>query len=130
MMECLAVQFDALRAEGQILLYLEEDDIEVLENGWYLIRNDEHVTTCDDNHVELTKPITQLIELPEIKRLGDEVYLPCTLRESAVYYIVGKMMIRLLDMDEQMESIVGSPLYFAIRRCFEPDPSKRHFVLV
>ena len=125
---CLETQLIAIQKNlNKSFLFLTEDDIIEIGPGWYMIENNANLVDLERDYITCIKPIEKVKEAPEMAK---DLTLPYTTHKSCVYYHIGKMLIKLLDIDDDLELLYGSPLYFTIRRALEPDPTKRHFLLI
>jgi hypothetical protein len=125
---CLEIQLKALEDNLQkSFLFLTKDDIVDIGSGWYLIHNMENLVQIENDHITI-KTIEEKVKMaPE---LAMDLTLPHVTHKSCVYYHIGQILVELLDIDDDLELLYGSPLYFTIQRALEPEPKKRHFLLV
>ena len=125
---CLEIQLKALEdTTQQSFLFLTADDIREVGSGWYLIDNMTHLVPVWRDHITIVTPNEKVKEAPELAR---DLTLPHVAHKSCLHYHIGKMLVELLGVDADLELLYGSPLYFTIKRALDPDPTKRHFLLV
>ena len=125
---CLEIQIKALEDTNQSFPFLTRDDIRDLGSDWYIIHNMKHLTSLENGKIPIVKPIEKVKEAPEFPE-GD-LLLPHRAHKSSLYYHVGKMIVELLGVSDDLELLYGSPLYFAIQRALQVDPTKRHLLLI
>jgi hypothetical protein len=126
---CLEIQLNALEVavHSQSFIYLTVDDIRDIGSGWYIIHDITHMVPLHNNHITILTPIEKVKEAPEFAK---DITLPYVAHKSGLYYHIGKMLVELLGVDDDLELLYGSPLYFTIKRSLDPDPTKRHFLIV
>lgn len=109
--------------------FLTTDDIRDIGSGWYLINVDNLNRTepIRRNKITIVKMDKRVKEAPE---LTQDLLLPYETHVSCIYYHIGKILVKLLNTGDDLEVLYGSPLYFTIKRALEPDPTKRHLLIV
>lgn len=125
---CLEIQLKALEPHHSFL-FLTAGDLREVSPGWYAIHNMDNLVPLEKDRISITilKPVAKVKVAPE---LAKDLTLPHVAHKSCLYYHLGKMLLELLHVKDDLETLYGSPLYFTIKRALEPDPTKRHFLLV
>lgn len=127
LLKCLAIQIAYLHENGRTLLSIEPAHIADIGDGMYLIETMKHVVKLEGDSVTIGKPNNALLKVPEIK---NNPIIPCTTAQSCLYYQIALMFIDILKLDDTMQAIYGTPLYFALKRCLDEEPSRRVLLLV
>lgn len=139
---CLAVQLEQLVTIKKSFLFLDLDDITIIDDEWYIINcfdedSDKIVDIVDTgaNRVEFGKPVRLKGEFmaPEIEaffQLGPgQAELPFYTNVSCIYYSIARIIMEALQIADTT-AVAKSPLFFFLERCLEKNPDNRFFLFV
>ena len=134
---CLGIQIEILATFNKSFLFLEMDDISVINEDWYIInsyheKNDKIVDILESDSVTITSPINfkSKFMAPELndfyKSINKE--LPFNTSVSCLYYSVGLLIVESLEYN--LDDLHDSQLYHFLKRCLEKNPNNRFFIFV
>lgn len=134
---CLGIQIEILATFNKSFLFLEVDDISVINEDWYIInsyheKNDKIVDILESDSVTITSPINfkSKFMAPELndfyKSINKE--LPFNTNVSCLYYSVGLLIVESLEYN--LDDLHDSQLYHFLKRCLEKNPNNRFFIFV
>ena len=125
----LGSQIAALVGIGKGIMYFRLSDIIVLGNETFMVANlDNIVSLNNESNLLLTHPMKfEGFLSPELE---DVKTLPFVTNISSAYYSASLMCIDCMDIDKSLDQIYKSKLYFFLKRCLEPDPSRRFFLFI
>lgn len=133
---CLSFQLEVLAKFNKSFLFLDIDDISVINDEWYIINcyntNNVKVVDISRNNVNITNPISLRSKFmaPEISNFynNKNKEIPFTTNVSCLYYSIALLILHITNRD--LDDFIGSSLYFFLKRCFEKDANKRFFIFV
>jgi len=134
---CLGIQIEILASFNKSFLFLEMDDISVINDDWYIInsyheKNDKIVDILDSDSVTITTPINfkSKFMAPELKDFykSKNKELPFATNISCLYYSVGLLIFESLEYN--LDDLYDSQLYHFLKRCLEKNPNNRFFIFV
>ena len=134
---CLGIQIEILASFNKSFLFLEMDDISVINDDWYIInsyheKNDKIVDILDSDSVTITTPINfkSKFMAPELKDFykSKNKELPFATNISCLYYSVGLLIFESLEYN--LDDLHDSQLYHFLKRCLEKNPNNRFFIFV
>jgi len=129
MMMDLGVQIAALGEVKKGIMYFSLNDIIVLENETFMIANLDNIMSLNnESDLTLTHPMKFEGFLPP--EMENVKTLPFITNISSAYYSASLMCIHCMDIDKSLDQIYKSKLYFFLKRCLEPDPSRRYFLFI
>lgn len=141
---CLAVQLEQLVTIKKSFLFLDLDDITIIDDEWYIINcfdedSDKIVDIVDTgagaNRVEFGKPVRLKGEFmaPEIEAFFQsgpgQAELPFYTNVSCIYYSIARIIMEALQIADTT-AVAKSPLFFFLERCLEKNPDNRFFLFV
>ena len=138
---CLAVQMEQLFKMHKSYLFLDLDDISIIDENWYIINSfDENSDKIVDivvqdkvNNVEFGKPVRLSGDYmaPEVKSYfaSAKPQIPFNTNVSCIYYSIALIMMEIMDVDDP-EPLNGSPMFFFLNRCLEKNQDNRFFLFV
>jgi len=94
-------------------IILDKSALFQLENNYFFIDK-----LLDKNHPFLS---------PELKAMKK---LPSRIHRTTLYYSFALMIIKLMDISEDLREIKNTKLYFMLKRCLMSEPIKRHFIYI
>jgi hypothetical protein len=125
----LGVQIAALGGVQKGILYFSLGDIVVLGNETFMIANLNNVVSLNNEFdLVLTHPTKFDGFLPP--EMENVKTLPFITNVSSAYYSASLMCIHCMGVDKSLDQIYRSKLYFFLKRCLEPDPSRRFFLFI
>ena len=126
---CLGMQLASLVSFNKSILFFDEADISVIDNDWYIITSlDKMVPLVAKDTVMLARPIAFKGAIPP--ELHDVKSLPVKTNISSAYYSIAKLTLQSLGIENSLDPIEGSSLYFFMERCLQTDPAKRYFLFI
>ncbi len=134
---CLGIQIEILASFNKSFLFLEMDDISVINDDWYIInsyheKNDKTVDIFGSDSVTITTPINfkSKFMAPELKDFykSKNKELPFATNISCLYYSVGLLIFESLEYN--LDDLHDSQLYHFLKRCLEKNPNNRFFIFV
>ena len=134
---CLGIQIEILATFNKSFLFLEMDDISVINDDWYIInsyheKNDKTVDIFGSDSVTITTPINfkSKFMAPELKDFykSKNKELPFATNISCLYYSVGLLIFESLEYN--LDDLYDSQLYHFLKRCLEKNPNNRFFIFV
>ena len=134
---CLGIQIEILASFNKSFLFLEMDDISVINDDWYIInsyheKNDKTVDIFGSDSVNITTPINfkSKFMAPELKDFykSKNKELPFATNISCLYYSVGLLIFESLEYN--LDDLYDSQLYHFLKRCLEKNPNNRFFIFV
>ena len=126
---CLGQQIALLQQFNKAILSLSLSDIIVFNHDWFFLKNINELYDLDENsYIYLTTPIKpNVFSSPEIKNITN---LPINLYFSSIYYTLALLCIYSLNITDDLLPINSSKLYFLLKRCLDPNPNDRIFILI
>jgi hypothetical protein len=125
----LGVQIAALGGVKKGILYFSLGDIVVLGNETFIIANLDNIVSLNNaSDLVLTHPAKFDGFLPP--EMENVKTLPFITNISSAYYSASLMCIHCMGIDKSLDQIYRSKLYFFLKRCLEPDPSRRFFLFI
>ena len=134
---CLGIQIEILATFNKSFLFLEMDDISVINEDWYIInsyheKNDKIVDILGSDSVTITSPINfkSKFMAPELNDFykSKNKELPFNTSVSCLYYSVGLLIVESLEYN--LDDLHDSQLYHFLKRCLEKNPNNRFFIFV
>ena len=139
---CLSFLLEVLAKFNKSFLFLDIDDISVINDEWYIINcyNTNNVKVVDIarkninnvNNIIITNPtsLRSKFMAPEISNFynNKNKEIPFTTNVSCLYYSIALLVLHITNKD--LDDFIGSSLYFFLKRCFEKDANKRFFIFV
>ena len=133
----LGLQMMVLGTYKKGILFLNLEDILVVDGKFFLLRSLQHVLDIQQKDMlMLTYPLTfkkddERFLAPELKRMNK--VLPFYASVTAGYYSLAQicmagLALPALQGDEKLDPIKGSKMYFFLRRCLADNPAERFFL--
>jgi hypothetical protein len=132
---CLGAQLeelsDGIDGEKYGVLFLNLNDIIIIDNTWYLLINLSKVfPLTKENSIELYNPIPlNGFMAPELENVKT---LPVTVSHTCAYYSLALLTLHTMNLlgDPGIDTIIGSRLFYLLERCLNKNPKERHFLYV
>lgn len=133
---CLGAQLAELSGNEERLgekygvLFFNINDILVIDKDWYLLTNLSKVLPLsEENQLVLQHPIPlDGFLAPEL--VGANT-LPLVAEPSCAYYSLALLCLQALGLnDDDIDRLMGSKMYYLLRRCLERNPMNRVFLYV
>ena len=125
---CMGMHLAALIPLNKSVLFFSTKTIYIIDEDWYILLDPAIVSIISDNTVMQTTPIDLNEELaPEVKNNSS---LPFKTNISCAYYSLASLVVKMLDINNDLDRLAGSKLYYFLERCFVNDPSKRFFLFI
>lgn len=126
---CLGMQLAALVSLNKSILFFDESDISVIDKDWYVITSlNKVVPIIAKDTVMLARPIAFKGAIPP--ELQSITALPVKTNISSAYYSVGRLTLSSLGIDDSLDPLEGSSLFYFLQRCLHTDPTKRYFLFI
>ena len=139
--QTLFLQIKELEKNNLGILYLNLSDIyfiDVNDNKFYfLLLKTNKIHPIKNKMIELSQPIKKkdgLFFSPELK---NQKTFPSQISLKSVYYSLAMITIHSLkkikgklNLHTHIESLVGTPLYWALERCLMDDPENRTLLYI
>lgn len=111
----LSLQINELLKYNIGFIFMQPKDIIQIDDFWYMNINLDNLTKIKDFNLIITSPLDKSIIglAPELKNIS---YLPFSSSFKAIYYSIGYICLNSLPIDNDIEEINGSPIYFFIKR--------------
>lgn len=121
-------QVELLEKNKQGVLFLSPSKIFILDDR-FIILDKSALFQLENNHFFIDRPLdkSQPFLSPELKAIKK---LPSRIHRSTLYYSFALMIIKLMDISEDLREIQNTKLYFMLKRCLISDPIKRHFIYI
>ena len=123
----LGNQMIVLSEVGIGMLFFNLNSISVLDDTYFLISDlTNGVPLNSKEQLSLTYPLkmTGLLS-PELKNIST---LPVVVSITSGYYSLALLCIECLGIDNSLDSIMNTKMYFFLQRCLHKDPHKRYFL--
>ncbi len=125
---CMGINLASLVTLNKSILFFSTQNIYIIDDDWYIVMDPPFVSIVSDNTISLTTPISLKGELaPELENISS---LPFKTNISCAYYSLASLIVKILDIDNDLDRLADSKLYFFLKRCFVKDPSKRYFLFI
>lgn len=125
---CMGMHLASLIPLNKSVLFFSTKTIYIIDEDWYMLLDPAIVSIISDNTVMQTTPIDLNEELaPEVKNNSS---LPFKTNISCAYYSLASLVVKMLDINNDLDRLAGSKLYYFLERCFVNDPSKRFFLFI
>jgi len=125
---CMGMHLASLIPLNQSIFFFSTNSIYIIDEDWYILLEPALVPIVSDNNVILTYPIAFKGELaPEQKNISS---LPFKTNISCAYYSLANLVVKALDINNDLDRLAGSKLYYFLKRCLVDEPSKRFFLFI
>ena len=140
----LCLQVQVLQKYNKGLFGFTLADVRVIDTDVYFLANLANVIDIrtgtgtgtgagtDNNNILLnfTYPLKFTAEkqqffAPELKAKLAEKVLPFTITSSVGYYSLAKLCLYCLQLEDNMEVLAGSKMYYFLKRCLNVNPAER-----
>ena len=146
MLHCIVPQIEALHAKGKGMPSIEPEDILVLGGRWYQLSGLHRTWDLEPGDVG-TGGIRRLVATtPPLSRTGatpgtlggdclppelqGTLSLPLSCTVEATYFSLAMLIRKALGLQGSLAPLAGSKLYYCLKRCLRPEPSKRQLFFI
>ena len=123
-----------LEKNNHTLMYLEPDDIVVVNKKHIVFMNSTTVVPIVNNYITINIPIqkSEFIspEMRLIKKIPSKVYYTSCYYSLAQFIFYSFFKSYYSPEDTKIQEIYYSKLYFFLLRCFNQDPKQRKFIFI
>ena len=117
--------------------YIDLDDIVVVDEKYFLFLNSDKLLDIKSHQLEIDQPIKKAMffspELQEITKIPSQISYKSSfysLGSLIVFCYYNKELDSNIDIDEQLQSLSTSKLYWTLQRLLEKNPSKRYYLII
>lgn len=140
--QTLFMQIKDLKDNELSVSFLELNDIyflEITENVFYfLLLKTDKIKKIENNSLEINEPIKKKDGMFFSPELEKQKSFPSQISFKSCYYSLAMITIHCLkkvtkkeiNLSEHVESLVGTPLYWALERCLMKDDENRTFLYI
>jgi len=140
--QTLFMQIKDLENSGLCVSFLELNDIyflEITENVFFfLLLKTDKIKKIENNALEITEPIKKKDGMFFSPELEKQKSFPSEISFKSCYYSLAMITIHCLkkvtkkeiNLGEHIESLVGTPLYWALERCLMKDEENRTLLYI
>jgi len=135
----IGLQMQVLSEQQQGICGFTLDDIIVLDEEYFFLSGLDHVINIKNNNknnepmlaftypLKFTKAAKELLA-PELREKLVAKVLPFTTNVNVGYYSLAKLCLVCLALEQPMESLRGSKMYYCLERCLRVAPEERVFL--
>lgn len=132
----LGLQMQVLQAEQKGICGFTLEDIMVLNGDFFFLAGLQQVISIKKKESRLlafTYPVkfsetAKELLAPELREKLAAKVLPFTTSISVGYYSLAKLCLKCLALEEQLEALQGSKMYYCFERCLRIEPAERAFL--
>ena len=146
MLSCIVPQLEALHAKGKGMPSIEPEDILVLGGGWYQLGGLHRAWELEPIDVATSGTRRLIATTPPLSRTGaapgtlggdclppelqGSLSLPLSCTVEATYFSLAMLIRKALGIQGSLAPLAGSKLYYCLKRCLRPEPSKRQLFFI
>jgi hypothetical protein len=114
-----------INKEKKCFYAFKPENILVIDTNKVIYLSDD-LLEIEDNYLTIWKPFPQkkYYISPELSRIFT---IPSKIHYKTIYYSLGLL---IKEINENMDKINGTKLYYALNRCLEEDPKKRTILFI
>ena len=134
----LGLQMQVLKAEQKGICGFTLEDIIVLNGDFFFLAGLQQVISIKhmkkaESVLSFTYPLkfsetAKELLAPELREKLTAKVLPFTTSISVGYYSLAKLCLKCLALEEQLETLQGSKMYYCFERCLRVEPAERAFL--
>ena len=124
----LKIQIDALKENNKAFIDINIDNIKLTGENTFIIHDLPTLFSIENKKILISKPYQKTKYIaPELQTSAK---LPIKIDESASYYCISKLVLDVLNIDNNIERIYPTKLFYLIERILVENPEKRTFLYI
>jgi hypothetical protein len=124
----LAAQLTKMHENQRGIISITKEQVVMIGDNNFLLKELDLFRVDKNKKILISRPFeyNQLMA-PELKDLNT---LPSRVNSNVGYYSICKLVLSLLNIDNNVERLNPTKLYFLMDRIFNTDPEKRRFIYI
>ena len=124
----VAAQLSRLHEKRMGFISIRKEDIKMIGTNNFVISTPELFRVSWKNELLISKPFEyNELMAPELKSIKT---LPSTVNANVGYYSICKLVLSLLNIDNNLARLSPTKLYYLMERIFKDDPDERRFIYI
>jgi len=124
----IASQLAKLHEKRLGFISINKDQIHMVGENNFVIVNPELFRVNWKNELLISKPFTYNdLMAPELKQVNT---LPSTVNSNVGYYAICNLVLSLLNIDNDINRLRPTKLYFLMERILKDNPNERRFIYI
>jgi hypothetical protein len=124
----LAAQLTKMHENHRGFISVTKEQVVMIGDNNFLLKDLDMFRVDSNNKILISRPFeyNQLMA-PELKDIDT---LPSRVNSNVGYYSICKLVLSLLNIDNKLERLNPTKLFYLMKRIFSPDPEKRRFLYI
>lgn len=124
----LSAQLAKLHENKKGFISISKEQVEMIGENTFLIKEADLFRVKSNGNLLISKPfIYSNLMAPELKNLNT---LPETVNSNVGYYCICMLVLSLLNIDNNLDRLRPTKLYFLMERILKENPSERRFIFI
>ena len=124
----LSAQLAKLHENKKGFISVSKEQIEMIGENTFIIKDVELFRVKSSANLLISKPFNyNNLMAPELKNLNT---LPETVNSNVGYYCICMLALSLLNIDNNLDRLRPTKLYFLMERILKENPSERRFIFI
>lgn len=124
----LKIQIDALKKNNKAFIDINIDNIKLTGENTFIIDNFPQLYAIKNDKILISKPYSKSKYIaPELNNVDK---LPIKINESASYFCISKLILDILNIDNNIKRIYPTKLFYLLERILVENPEKRTFLYI
>lgn len=124
----VAAQLARLHEKRMGFISIRKEDIKMIGTNNFVISSPELFRVSWKNELLISKPFEyNELMAPELESIKT---LPATVNANVGYYSICKLVLSLLNIDNNLARLSPTKLYYLMERIFKDDPDERRFIYI
>ena len=123
----IGAQLEAAEEEGKGYIRISLNEIRKMNSGSYILVDYDPYDIVS-GELKITKSFTYTPDMaPELASISR---LPTSVTPTVGYYSLAKTIVNALDIDNDIERLRPTKLYYLLKRSIEQEPNNRYFIYI
>lgn len=124
----LSAQLAKLHENKKGFISVSKEQVEMIGENTFIIKEVELFRVKSSGNLLISKPFTyNNLMAPELKNLNT---LPETVNANVGYYCICMLALSLLNVDNNLDRLRPTKLYFLMERILKENPNNRRFIFI
>ena len=124
----ISAQLSKLHENMLGFIDISKEQIEMIGNNSFILKNPNLYRVKRNGEILISKPFTyNNVMAPELKTINT---LPEIVNSNVGYYCLCKLVLSLLNIDNNLDRLRPTKLYFLMERILKENPLERRFIYI